>query len=122
MAARSTSSTSSSGPGSPGSGTDSMRTSPGPWKTAALTSALDLDLDVAAGVACGVERLGALEQRERGGQQRTRVDAAGGHEADGARPQPGGADDAPHLEGLRLHQADLHRRRAADVDADQHDA
>ena len=36
--------------------------------------------------------------------------------------RPGGADDPPHLERLRLDEPDLHGRAAADVDADEHDA
>ena len=48
--------------------------------------------------------------------------AARRHEADRARPQPGGADDPAHLERLGLHEPDLDGRAAADVDADEHDA
>src|SRR5204863_5224134 len=121
-AARITSSTTSSGPGAGGSGTFSIRTSRGPWNTAALTrSALDLDLDVAARVSRRVERRRAFVQRERGREQRRRVDAARRHEADRARPQPGRADDPANPERLRLHEADLDRGRAPDIDPDEHD-
>ena len=66
IAARITSSTTSSGAGSAGSATFSIRTSWGPWKTAALMrSALELDLHVARRVARRVERCGAFAERER---------------------------------------------------------
>src|SRR5438552_1825517 len=123
MAARITSSTTSPCAGPPGSGTFSTRTSRGPWNTAALTgSALDLNLDVATRVACGLERRGSFAERERGREERRGIDAARRHEPDGARPHPGGADDPSHLEGLRLDETDLDRRRPADVDADEDDA
>src|SRR3954454_11018227 len=109
MAARTTSRTTSPSPGVPGSGTFSIRTSRGPWKTAAFTpSALDLDFDVATRVPCGVERRGAFAERERRRQQRRRIDAARGHEPNRAGPPPRRADDPADLKRLRLHEADLH--------------
>src|SRR6185437_12001783 len=104
------------------SATSSIRTSLGPWKTAAFTrSALDLDLDVPARVTGGLERRRALAERERGGEQRRRVEPARGHEPDRPRPQARRADDPPHLQRLRLDQPDLDRSAPADVDADEDD-
>src|SRR3954447_14339212 len=123
MAARRTSSTTSPGPGSTGSGTSSMRTSLGPWKTAALTaSALDLNLDVPACVARGFERARSVGEREGGSQERRRVDPAESHEANRPRPQTGRADDPAYLQRLRLDQPDLDRCAPTDVDADEDDA
>src|SRR3954449_2505287 len=123
MAARRTSSTTSPGPGSTGSGTSSMRTSLGPWKTAALTaSALDLDLDVPARVARGLERARSVGEREGGSQERRRVDPARSHETDRPRPHPRRTDDPAYLQRLRLDQPDLDRCAPTDVDADEHDA
>src|SRR6188472_2803950 len=120
IAARVTFSTTSPGRGGDGSATSSTRTSPAPWKTAALIrSALDLHLDVAARVPRGLEGGGCVLQREPGGEQRRGVDAARRHEADGAGPEAGRADDPPDLQRLRLHEADLDGRRPADVDPDE---
>src|SRR5262249_56908253 len=105
MAARITSRTTSPGPGAPGSGTLSIRTSRGPWKTAAFTgSALDLDLDVLARVTRGVERRRSFAERERRAEERSRVDSTRRHEPDRAGPETGIADDPANLERLGLPQ------------------
>src|SRR5690348_13418084 len=122
MAPRITSRTTSPGPGAAGSGTRSIRTSRGPWKTAAFTgSALDLNLDVPARVTRGVERRRSLTKRKRGTQERRRVNPARRHEPDRARPETGRADDAANLERLGLHEPDLDRGAAPDVDPDEDD-
>src|SRR4051812_20213515 len=90
--------------------------------TAESHLALDLNLHVATRVPGGFERGSAVGEGERGGEERRGVDAAVRHEADRARPQTGGADDAAHLERLGLNEPDLDLRATADVDADDHDA
>src|SRR5206468_9096604 len=108
IAARITWSTTSLAPGGGGSATFSIRTSRGPWKTAALTaSALDLNLHVASGVAGSIERTRGIVERESRGKQRRRVDPARRHETNRARPQPRRSDDPSHLQRLRLDEADF---------------
>src|SRR5438105_5047171 len=108
MAARTTSSTTSAGAGAGGSAISSIRTSRGPWKTAALTlSALDLDLHVTRGISGRVEGGRALVQREGGSQERRRIDAAARHEPDRPRPHARRADDAAYLKSLGLDEPEL---------------
>src|SRR5438270_13456794 len=116
MAARRTSKTTLPEAGLAGSGTLSIRTSRGPWKTAALTpSALDLDLHVPARVTCGVEGRCAVAEREGRGEQRRRIDPTRGHEPNRARPHPGRSDDPADLECFRLDKADFNGCGATDV-------
>src|SRR5262245_55508608 len=123
MAPRRTSSTTSRASGLPGSGTLSIRTSRGPWKTAPfIASAFDLNLHVLAGISRSVERSSAVSKRERRREQRCLVDSACGHEPDRAWPETDRADDAADLERLRLYEADLDGRGSADVDTDKDDA
>src|SRR5689334_21079245 len=116
-----TSSRISSGAGA-GSGTVSIRTSRGPWKTAALTgSTRDLHLDVLARVPRCFECVGSFPQRESCTEQRRRVEPARCHESDCPGPEASGANDAPHLKCLRLDEPDLDRRASSDIDPDEHE-